>query len=495
MRDPVLEKNKQKASHRVGAGLSAKLLVLTIVFVMIAEVLIFVPSIANFRNNWLQDRLADAELAVAALDPATYGPSETGDAMMQQVLLDTLQARQLVLVENDRRQVLAQHTGIEGSLVADLAVDVGVTVGNPARAIVEAFGALVQGDRVLRIYGTPEPPNGRFVEVVVDERNLRDALAAFSRNILILSIIISLITALLVYLSLNALFVKPLRRLDTAMANFADNPEDATSIIRPSNRRDELGSAEVRLASMQSDLQTMLSERRRLADVGLAVSKINHDLRNLLTSAHLLSERLEAIDDPHVQRIAPRIVRAIDRAVSFCEATLAYGKIQEAAPARSTFALISAVDEAAEFAGLRKHRAIELKVGFNDALTVRVGRDHLFRVLLNLMRNTRHALEADRDPEATMTVDLQGELRAGTLVLTLTDNGPGIPDHLEETLFQPFQGERSRLGSTGLGLAIARELVEADGGSIQHETPEGGRGAQFVIKLPDAAVGTESDSL
>jgi signal transduction histidine kinase len=499
MRDPgttvtSMKTPIKKARTRKGAGLSAKLLVLTILFVMLAEVLIFVPSIANFRNTWLQDRLADAELAVAALDPVAFGygfGAETGDAMMQQVLLETLEAHELVLVTDSGRQVLAQRAGIQGGLVANMAVDVDITTSNPLRAIWDAFKTLTGGDNVLRIHGAPEPGTGRYVEVVVEEYYLRDAMLGFSRNIIILSIVISLITAGLVYLSLNALFVRPLQRLDEAMATFADAPEDPGSMIVPSGRGDELGTAELRLAAMQSDVRSMLTERRRLADVGLAVSKINHDLRNLLSSAHLLSERLDMIADPHVQRVAPKIVRAIDRAVSFCEATLAYGQVREEAPERSTFTLANLVDEAAEFAGLTNHRTLAFDNQVEKALTVRVGQENLFRILLNLMRNGRHALEAVGETETQLSLSVSARFDDRRLILTVADTGPGIPQALREKLFEPFHGDAGRRGSTGLGLAIAKELAEADGGTVSLVDPgenETGQGAVFAITLPDARV-------
>lgn len=482
----------KKALTRKGAGLSAKLLVLTILFVMLAEVLIFVPSIANFRNTWLQNQLADAELAVAALDPATYGTeAAAGDAMMQQVLLETLEAHELVVATDAGRQILAQRTGIDGALVANMAIDVDITTSNPLTSILEAFETLAGGDNVLRIHGAPEPPSGRYVEVVVEEYFLRDAMLDFSRNIIILSIVISLITAGLVYLSLNALFVRPLRRLDEAMATFADAPEDPGSMIVPSGRGDELGTAEQRLASMQADVRTMLTERRRLADVGLAVSKINHDLRNLLSSAHLLSERLDMIADPHVQRIAPKIVRAIDRAVSFCEATLAYGQVREEAPDRATFTLAGLVDEAAEFAGLASHNTLVFANEVDPALAVRVGQENLFRILLNLMRNGRHALEAVTDSDEPLRLIISAELVGGTLCLKVSDTGPGIPETVQERLFLPFHGDAGRRGGTGLGLAIAKELAEADGGTIQLVSAtqnDPGLGAVFAITLPNARV-------
>jgi signal transduction histidine kinase len=316
-------------------------------------------------------------------------------------------------------------------------------------------------------------------------------MLGFSRNIIILSIVISLITAGLVYLSLNALFVRPLQRLDEAMATFADAPEDPGSMIVPSGRGDELGTAELRLAAMQSDVRSMLTERRRLADVGLAVSKINHDLRNLLSSAHLLSERLDMIADPHVQRVAPKIVRAIDRAVSFCEATLAYGQVREEAPERSTFTLANLVDEAAEFAGLTNHRTLAFDNQVEKALTVRVGQENLFRILLNLMRNGRHALEAVGETETQLSLSVSARFDDSRLILTVADTGPGIPQALREKLFEPFHGDAGRRGSTGLGLAIAKELAEADGGTVSLVDPgenETGQGAVFAITLPDARV-------
>ncbi|GAB5509328.1 MAG: HAMP domain-containing sensor histidine kinase [Hyphomicrobiales bacterium] len=475
--------------QRRGAGLSTKLLVLTVLFVMLAEVLIFVPSIANFRNAWLDNRLGDAELAVAALDPTTYGVAATpaDDAMMQQVLLEALQAHELVLNTDAGRQVLASRDGVD----TRTAIEINVDALGPLDSIVAAFRTLMDGSNVLRIHGDNTSIAQRYVEVVVEETYLREEMLGFSRNIIILSIVISLITAVMVYLSLNALFVRPLRRLDEAMAVFADAPEDPGSMIIPSGRTDELGTAEMRLASMQSDVRDMLTERRRLADLGLAVSKINHDLRNLLTSAHLLSERLDMIADPHVQRVAPKIVRAIDRAVSFCEATLAYGQVREAAPNRETFALAGLVEEAAEFAGLINSNTVSFENTVDEALIVRVGKDNLFRILLNLMRNGRHALEASGLETGNLTLSVDAAIDNDALHLTVRDTGPGIPDAVRERLFQPFKGDAGRRGSTGLGLAIAKELAEADNGTIAllpNELDVAASGAIFVIMLPDACM-------
>ena len=98
--------------------------------------------------------------------------------------------------------------------------------------------------------------------------------------------------AALVYLSLNALLVRPMQRITRAMERFRADPEDPAAHVHLSGRRDEIGRAEAELDRMQADLRVALSSRARLAALGEAVAKINHDLRNMLTSAQIASERL-----------------------------------------------------------------------------------------------------------------------------------------------------------------------------------------------------------
>src|SRR5229473_2032647 len=256
-------------------GLSAKLLVLTILFVMIAEVLIYVPSIANFRLNWLNDRLSAAYTAALVFEAAPNG----------------------MVPENVARQIL---DSIDTRDVRWY------------RAIIDAFDTLLcADDEVMRVVG-PAPMGGEFVEIVLDEKPLRKAMVDFSIRILILSLIISAITATLVYLALHFLLVRPMRHMTANMVAFHDEPDNPARIIAASERADEIGTAERELAAMQRDLAALLQQKSHLAALGLAVSKINHDLRNLLSSAQLFSERLAKISDPRVQRFAPKLMRALE---------------------------------------------------------------------------------------------------------------------------------------------------------------------------------------
>jgi signal transduction histidine kinase len=327
---------------------------------------------------------------------------------------------------------------------------------------------------------------GEFIEIVVDEVPLRKAMLRFSGTILLLSLLISGITAALVFLALHYMFVRPLRRMTANMMAFHGQPENPSSIIVPSARGDEIGMAERELAAMQRDLALMLQQKNRLAALGLAVSKINHDLRNLLTTAQLFSDRLSSLPDPRVQRFAPKLMRALERAIAFCESTLSYGRAQETPPDRRMIALGPLVEEVRETLGLGPDTPVRWVDAVERGLTVDADPDQLFRVLLNLARNAVQALEsrAPGDPSRDQ-VRVTGRREGAVVVIEVSDTGPGIADGARSHLFEAFQGS-TRTGGSGLGLAIASELVLAHGGEIR--LVEGTIGATFRVTIPDRAV-------
>jgi signal transduction histidine kinase len=308
----------------------------------------------------------------------------------------------------------------------------------------------------------------------------------FSANVLLLSLLISAITAALVYLSLHYLLVRPMRRITANMMAFHADPENPERVITPSGRRDEVGLAERELAAMQGDIASMLHQKSRLAALGLAVSKINHDLRNLLASAQLFSEGLSSLPDPRVQRFAPKLMRSLERAIELCQATLSYGRAQEPAPLRKPILLETLVEEVRETLGLADAAQIAWIVSVERGMMVDADHDQLLRVLLNLTRNAAQALEtrAPNDPLRDQ-IRIAGRREGSVAVIEVSDTGPGFPEKARPHLFEAFQAS-SRTGGTGLGLAIAAELVRAHGGSIG--LVEGTHGATFQITIPDRAV-------
>jgi signal transduction histidine kinase len=462
-------------------GLSGKLLMLTILFVMLAQVLIYVPLISNFRLNWLNDRLAAAHTAALVLDAAPSGM--VPDTLARQIL-NSVGARAVAMKMGTQRRLLA---------VSDMPPEVHHEIDmrdvSRYRAIVDAFRTLLCADNdAIRVVG-PAPMGGDFVEIILDEAPLRQAMLRFSTNILLISLLISGITATLVYFALHYLLVRPMRRVTANIMAFRTDPENPVRVIGTSRRRDEIGLAERELASMQSELASLLQQKSRLASLGLAVSKINHDLRNLLTSAQLFSEGLAHLPDPRVQRFAPKLMRALERAIAFCESTLSYGRAQEPPPDRRLVELEPIVEEVRDTLQLADSR-IGWITAIERGLMVDADADQLLRVILNLSRNAVQALEtkAPNDP-ARDQVRITGRREGAVVVIEISDTGPGFPDTAKAHLFQPFQS-RARTGGTGLGLVIAGELVRAHGGEIA--LVEGTIGATFRLTVPDRAVDLEA---
>ncbi|MFC3691464.1 ATP-binding protein [Chenggangzhangella methanolivorans] len=459
-------------------GLSGKLLALTALFVMVSEILIFVPSVANFRLNFIDDQLNRARTAALALDAAPDGAVEEP---LARKLLKIVGARALVLQTGDARRLLA---------VADMPPEVAHTVDrrDPVgpETVLEAFDVLLYGDKRLARVVDDAQDGGDEIEIVVDETPLRKAMLAFSINVLALSLMISLITGALVYFTLDRMIVRPVRRLTGSMVQFAGAPEDASRIVAASGRDDEIGVAEEELARMQLQIHSQLAQKSRLAALGLAVSKINHDLRNLLASAQLMSDRLGAVADPTVQKLAPRLVATLDRAISFCQSTLSYGAAQETPPARRMTPLSEIVEDVRAGLGLAGGGAVGFVSAVERGLVIDADPDQMFRALLNLGRNALQALESrgETDPDRDQ-IRILGRREGAVAVIELSDTGPGLPQKARDHLFEPFQGS-TRSGGTGLGLAIAAELVRAHGGSIA--LVDGTMGATFRITIPDRPI-------
>jgi signal transduction histidine kinase len=462
---------------RIRFGLSAKLLVLTVLFVMLAEICIYVPSIANFRLTWLTNKLGAAHTAALVFDAAPDVPEQ-----LSRQILDSIGARALAMKLGQQRRLLATT-----EMPSEVLQDVDIRDMRPMRAIVEAFRTLLvaKDTDLLRAVG-PAPVGGQFVEIVIPEGPLRNAMWIYSRNIMVLSIAISAISAALVYFSLHYLFVRPLYRITANMASFRADPEDQARILAPTSRHDEIGFVEHELAEMQRGLANTLHEKTRLANLGLAVSKINHDLRNLLSSAQLFSDRLARLPDPQVQRFAPKLMRALERAIAFCQSTLSYGRAQEPPPDRRSVALMELVEDVRDTLGLAPDSRIGWITSVEHGLTADADRDQLLRVLINLARNAMQALEgrAPNDP-ARDQIRITGRREGAVAVIEVADTGPGFSDQARAHLFEAFQGS-TRSGGAGLGLVIADELVRAHGGEIV--LVDGTIGATFRLKIPDRPI-------
>lgn len=472
MQDPDIEKRQQRARMpSIFTGLSARLLVLTIFFVMLAEFLIWAPSVARFRLTYLQERLASAHLAGLAVDAT---PDRTLSKDLASRLLEHAGAYMVdIYADNAITHMLSRpHPPVEAEYDLRDSTFFGL--------IFDAFAALAHsGNRAISVLG-PSPKDPRVVvDVVLDEEPMRRAMLSYSWRILSLSIVISLTTAALVYLSLQLLTVVPLRRITDTIVRFRNDPEHNPAPRELSRRTDEVGVAERELAAMQESLRAALRQQARLAELGGAVSKINHDLRNILATAQIVSDRLMLLDDPAVQRLTRPLLAAIDRAVKLCNQTLDYSRGGAMTQDRSTFPLAALVRDVGQEVLVLPGRPAEIACGMAEDLTVSADRDQLFRVLSNLMRN---AVEA-----GATRLDVSAASTAEGVVIDIRDNGPGIPEDRRASLFRAFAGSAKR-GGSGLGLAIAHDLMTSHRGTIELVASDD-TGSRFRLVLPHAADG------
>ncbi|MEO1040139.1 MAG: HAMP domain-containing sensor histidine kinase [Pseudomonadota bacterium] len=454
---------------RAASGsLPGKLLALAVAFVLVAEVMIFIPSSASFRSGWLADRAEAAHLAAIA--------GEAGELSEDQVR-ELLVGVDAVLVS---RISDGMNERILGGAVQGPIVNVDLSEMNLLQSIIETCHTFFAPEgRYIRIFAEPATRPGEIISVVVPEAPLRRELFAFSVRIFWLSIFISLVTGGLIYVSLLFILVRPMRRLAKAMTAFQADPADPQRTITVSKRSDEIGQAERALAAMQSDVRASFRQRERLATLGGAVAKINHDLRNVLTSAQLISDRLAMSSDTRVAAMGARLVRAVDRGVRLCQETLEYGRSSEHDPELVSAPLAPALDDAAgdAFASIG---AAEWVNDVDDLVCVKADTDHLHRIFLNLFRNAVQAMEISQTRRLSVSARTDGEF----VVVRVADTGPGLPDKAQEHLFEPFTGT-TRVGGTGLGLSIARELARAMGGDVELAgTSEDG--AVFEVRLQSA---------
>ncbi len=468
-------------------GLPAKLLFLTAVFVMLAEILIFLPSISNYRVSWLNDRLTAAYVSTLAADAV---PNRHVPPTLRNELLRTALVRAVAIRRGGTRRLILPP-------VNEITIDSHYDLREPPdmnawqalswrlgqiRDAVAVFFA--PDDRTIRVVGLLGPRYDDVIEIVLPEEPLRRAMVRYGLNIVWLSIMISLMTAALVYFAISALLVRPMMRISRNMLHFSEDPEDSTRIIVPSGRLDEIGTAERELAQMQRELTQLLLQKNRLAQLGLAVSKISHDLRNMLSNAQLISDRLTAIPDPTVQQFAPKLIASLDRAISFCNSALKFGRAEEAEPRRELQRLRPVVDEVGEGLGLPREGKIRWIVDIDENLRVDADHEHLFRILSNLGRNAVQAIEQQGEGYAG-EIRVKGWRDGRKVFVEVADNGPGVPPAARANLFRAFQGS-TRKGGTGLGLAIAAELAGVHGGKL--ELLDRSPGATFLLELPDRAV-------
>jgi len=456
-------------------SLSGRFLILTVIFVMLAEVMIFVPSVARFRQDYLLARLERAQIASLAL---LASENDMVQPSLEQELLTNAGVYNVVLRRDAARELI-----LSSQMPLPVTASYDLRDARPWELIRDALDQILDpAPATIRVIGAPLRDAGLLIEVTMPSAPLRAAMIDYGLRILWLSLFISVVTAILLFLVVRRFIVGPISRVIAHIKAYEAAPEDARQVIRPAAGVVELREAETALRSMQLQLMQLLRQKERMAALGGAVARISHDLRNLLTTAQLLADRMEQSDDPAVQRTTPKLLNSLSRAVNLCESTLAFGRAEDPAPVLAETALDELIEDVIENERLAADpELVQFVTEVPPGTLAQLDQEQIHRVIGNLVRNARQAIEASGRPgEIRVRVSAEN----GDCVIRVSDTGPGLPEKLQQDLFKPFHST-SRHGGSGLGLAIAAELVRGHGGRLElvRTSPEG---TEFALRFPIA---------
>jgi signal transduction histidine kinase len=242
----------------------------------------------------------------------------------------------------------------------------------------------------------------------------------------------------------------------------------------PSMEGDELAAVAAAIHRHDQRLRDALWRQNRLAELGVAAAKVHHDLRNLMTSAMLVADRLQESEDKAVSRAGARLVSAVERSTAMLHATSDFAGEARPALTPSRFRLAELVDEIARNLA-ETHGSLSVENRAPAELEIEADRAHLDRAF-------GHVLRVAADAQAKVAV-VEARTEARRIVIFVTDDGTEFAPAMRDDAFRAFSG-CYRYGSTGLGLVIARDVMLAHGGDIglAPEMPEGR--TRIVLTLP-----------
>ena len=446
----------------IARRLSGKLLLMTITFIMLAEIVIFIPSAAVFRQDWLEDRAQRAGHLTLAL---TGVPDYEGSEILSRQFMQDTDVSMLATKREGMTELILGMPPTSGSIET-------IDLRTPRRLpnLIDTFRTFFGSDEGhLRIISSPLMEGQEQLEFIAPKAALKQALIDYSQRILLLSLAIAIITGALLYFALSMVLVRPIKQLAKDLSAFREDPERRRSNRPPSSRLDEIGQLQRELYDMKQSVRAALKQQDRLAALGLAVAKINHDLRNILTSAQLVSDRIAMDKDERVAHMGERLVRAVDRGIKLCADVLNFSQSREEPPKLKPIRIALLIGEAAgdtlsSFG--RGAKAVQFINQVPSELTIDADADHTYRIFQNLFRNAGQALEGVSSDDALRQIRVTARTQDGAPHIDVTDTGTGLPARAQENLFTAFTGGSGH-GSTGLGLTISRELAQAQGGDLE----------------------------
>jgi len=231
------------------------------------------------------------------------------------------------------------------------------------------------------------------------------------------------------------------------------------------------------------EAQCLVRHTQRLANLGMLAAMVAHEFNNILTP--VINYAQQAMKHPrHVEKALRHAHDGGQRAADICNTLLGLTRPSDKAEEN----LLGLVDDTLTAMGRDFGKdGIDLVRDIPADLSLRTRRVELQQVLVNLLLNARDALLSRRGGE--QRIRLTARPGGGTVMLSVSDSGPGVPGELHDRVFEPLFSTKSpddetTTGGHGLGLPFCRNIVAALGGTITLHSPPG-HGATFTLALPD----------
>jgi len=451
-----------------GDSLSGRVLWLTVAVILAIELIVLLPGLGRLRNEWMWERVTHAQLLLYAMaETGTQVGPDLRDSMLKFAGVSS------ITLSLPGQPPLVLQSGNQPAQPQNVVYIANETIGQGTWRAAQRIAGL--SSPVVEISAPSPLEPGATVDVVADAGPLTEELRTDTAHVFTLTVIVALVTGLLVFAVLDRLLVRPMRVITTSIINFREDPEqdEASDLAWLAARpEDDISTAARELKIMQDEMRAALWRNARLAAVGTSVAKISHDLRNILSTALLVADRLHTIDDPAVQRAARTFIPAVERAAQLVTRTVDFAREGPPPITRTAVELNDLTEEAISVV-----RPLDPDVRFiNDVpedLVLPLDRAQIYRVLVNLMKNAAEA--------GARTIRMVTDREGQVTYMRVSDDGPGLPLRVQDNLFKPFTSS-GRYGGTGLGLAIARDLIRAHGGDlVLQET--GPRGTIFCMDL------------
>lgn len=325
-------------------------------------------------------------------------------------------------------------------------------------------------------------------EAIADvERNYIRSLVSGSMRALLVSIFVLIVVCWLIIHYLSRVVVRPLKQLENSMQSIAEGNFDACSVLTNQHADREIISLGGACSRMIKEIEVrqmkFIAQSEKLVSLGTMISGVAHQLNNPLsnisTSSQILNEEMEEADIKYKKELLRQIDEQVERAKTMVHSLLEYSRKKDFRSKELTLSIL--VDETIRLLQGDIPSNVEVRTRIPDTICITMDKQRMEQAFLNIIKNAIDAIPAER--EGRILIAAEENLENKIAEVKIEDTGTGIEPQNLKKIFEPFFTTKDEEKGSGLGLFVAKEIIEEHGGFIEVRSIYG-EGTTFFIKLP-----------